>query len=194
MTHSSNDSNIDPILKAVIDEKAKRMVGQAGLTESDIADIEQHVYAKLVRRFSVGKKDSPRGALLETIVDNALGNFIRDRQAKKRDPKRIISLSIIVDFLDDDGPVELSETITERERDARYGRRRRTDEEIFELEHDEAVARAKLSGEDQEIWDRLKYSSVARVARDLGIPRTTLIDRISRWRRISEVESLAKYL
>jgi RNA polymerase sigma-70 factor (ECF subfamily) len=196
VSQNSDDLYLDPILKDVVHKKAKRLVGLAGLTETDVEDIEQHLYAKLVRHFSVGPKDSPRGALLDTTVDRALASFLRDRQAQKRESRTVCSLSLIVDLdvNDDDRPIDLAASITERENAARYGRRIRTDQSMAELKHDVAVVIQRMSERDADLCERLMHESTAQVSRDLGIPASTVYDRIRRIRERYVDASLAEYL
>ena len=84
------------------------------------------------------------------LILRYVANILRNKQAQKRDHRRIISLNTPIE-LSEDGPIELGDTISERELDARLGRHRRTEEERAQLAIDMADVIARLP----KSWQRL---------------------------------------
>jgi len=185
---------IDPSLRALIRKKARQIIGRAGLTLSDFQDIEQQIYAQIAKYFDLGTLGAPRGALLATIVDRCIANILRERCAKRRHPRSICSLSIIVDFDEDDRPIDLAGTLSDYEHGTRLGRRGRSDQEMVELQCDMEVFLKKLSPRDREHCQKLMRDSPSQVARDLGIARTTFQDWLVRLQLRCIDDSLEEYV
>jgi RNA polymerase sigma-70 factor (ECF subfamily) len=102
-------------------------------------------------------------------------------------------LSGIIDY-DDNGPIELGETISQREYNARRRRFPRSPAELAQLAGDVADVLAKAPEELRDLAERLKTQSVSEIARDTGVPRTTLYEAVRHLRRRFESAGLKEYL
>jgi len=130
---------------------------------------------------------------VKTVVERYAANLLRNSRAEKRDRRRICSLSMIVDY-DDNGPVELEETITDRELDSRLGRASKDPHESSDLAMDVSEVLAGLPPELRDLCERLKHASVSDVARELNVPRTTLYESIRKLRKHFADVGLKGYL
>jgi RNA polymerase sigma-70 factor (ECF subfamily) len=186
---------IDQFTARLIRRKARQLVGRAGFSRSDREDIEQELRLKLVKHFS--SYDSGQGhrhAFVTAVVERHAANLLRDKQAEKRDHRRVRSLNVVIADDEDEGPVELGDTISRRELDARLGRSTGDQHHLAELVLDTAEVIAGLTPELRKLAERLKTDSVSRVARDLRVPRTTLNGRIRELRQRFERAGLRDYL
>jgi DNA-directed RNA polymerase specialized sigma24 family protein len=103
----------------------------------------------------------------------------------------VTTLHVLIDS--DDGPVELAQTITSDEHRNRTGRWRRSDAERAELALDTATVLAALPEDLRDLAMGLMDASPSQVARDLGVPRSTLQRRLERLRRHFEDAGLRDY-
>jgi DNA-directed RNA polymerase specialized sigma24 family protein len=134
-----------------------------------------------------------RNKFITTVVERYVANILRDKRAGKRDHRRVSSLNVMIDVADE-GPIELGETIGQRELDAQRGRYPRSDEELAQLVGDMADVMAKLPDELRDLAERLKTQTVSEIARDMGVPRTTLNESVRRLRRRFESAGLKDYV
>lgn len=186
---------IDQFTARLIRRKARQLVGRAGFTRSDREDIEQELRLKLLKHFSsYDPQQGHRHAFVTAVVERHAANLLRDRQAEKRDHRRVCSLNVVIADEEDEGPVELGDTIGRRELDARLGRSLRDQQELAELVLDMADVIAGLTPELRDLAERLKADSASQVARDLGVPRTTLNGTIQKLRQRFEGAGLRDYL
>ena len=134
-----------------------------------------------------------RNKFITAVVERHVANILRNKRAEKRDHRRIGSLNVMVSIGEDEA-TELAETIGQRELDARRGRHPRSDEELAQLAQDVVEVIAKLPKELQDLAERMKTQNVAEIARDMGIPRTTLHESVRQLRQRFENTGLKKYL
>ncbi len=190
--HARN--SIDPFVQNLIRKKTKQLVGKAGLRETDRDDIEQELILKLLQRLS--KFDSRRGnraAYCVTLIESQIATLLRDRQAGKRNPRRVCSLNRSVSS-DSNDQIDMSGAIDSRGHDRRLGREARSDEELAQLALDLTEVLGRLPRGKREMLESLKTESVSEIARRLKLPRSTLSDQISRLRHLFEEAGLEKYL
>ena len=87
-THPKRSEPNDYALK-LIHHKALQLVGKAGYTQNDLADIRQDLIATLLKRLP---KFDPAKATYNTfvarVVERKICNLLRDRQAEMRDHRR----------------------------------------------------------------------------------------------------------
>ena len=179
---------------ALIRRKAKELARTRGFTINDVEDIQQLLAVKLLQHLAAFDPEQGHpNVFVKTVVERYAANLLRNSRAEKRDRRRVCSLSMIVDY-DDNGPIELEETIGERELDSRLGRETRDPHEACDLAMDVTDALDGLSPELRDLCERLKYASVSDVARDLGVPRTTLYESIIKLRKHFEEIGLKGYL
>lgn len=184
----------DDLAMKLIKERVKQMIGRNGFTPSDREDLEQEFALHLLKRLRELKEPpQDRQGFLRRVISRYAISLIRRGEAQKRDHRRVSSLSARV--VDCDGQrVEMARTIPEDHVRSRLGVAPSSRLDDLELAHDVAAVLAKLPPDLRDLCERLKDYSVAEVARQLGVPRRTLRDTISRLRRHFEEAGLRDYL
>jgi RNA polymerase sigma-70 factor (ECF subfamily) len=178
----------------LIRERVKRLIGRHGFTASDRDDLEQDMALHLLEclRRQQQPIDAPEGFFRKVIADYAV-TLVRRRKAEKRDHRRLSSLHDKV--LDEDGEyVERARVIPEDHVQTRLHTASRSRLDEVELVDDVAAVLAKLPPDLRDLCERLKHHSITEVARQLGVPRTTLHDAIRRLRQHFEEAGLRDYL
>ncbi len=184
-----------PYTTGFIRKKVRQLIGRAGFTRSDVESLKQELYLKLLKHFpAFDPEQSHPNAFITTILERFIANLLRDRRAEKRDHRLICSLNVTIGC-EDGRQVEISETVTDREDNARRCRTSRSPQDEAELRMDVAELLGKLADESRNVCQRLMAGdSVSQIARDIGIPRTTLQDRIRKLRDRFEEDGLKDYL
>src|SRR5262249_911186 len=132
-------------------------------------------------------------AFIRTIVSQCSSKILREKQAAKRDPRRLLSLNRIIDC-EGDHPVAAADLLDERMRNSRRGHCPRDPETLAQLVSDVADVISKLREEHRALAELLKCQTVAEIAKQNGIPRSTLDDRVRCLRKHFENAQLRKYL
>ena len=178
----------------LIREKAKQIARRAGFSKSDVDDLQQQFIGHVLENLAAF--DPAQGhfnVFVKTLVERYTANILRDARAAKRDRRETCSLSMIVDE-DEYGPVELSETIGWHELDSRLGTATREPHDSADLTLDVAEVLSHLPDELRELCERLKYATVSEISRDVGVPRTTIYERIKALRKRLAKAGLRDYL
>jgi RNA polymerase sigma-70 factor, ECF subfamily len=174
MIYDDFNEKINRFAHGIIRRKIKQLIGRAGFTKEDRKDLEQELILRLLKSLSSFNPDQAhRNVFTTTVIERYVANILRDKQAEKRDHRRIGSLNVPIDMGDDDVG-ELADLISQIEYDARRGRQPRSDEDLAQLVQDMAEVLAHLPDDLRELAERLKTQKVAEIARENGIPRTTL--------------------
>ncbi|MCZ2341120.1 MAG: hypothetical protein LC104_04900 [Bacteroidales bacterium] len=161
--------------RAIIYRKARSIADLDGFRPSDVSDIEQDLrialYESLDRfRPNVGEIH----LFITVVVERAKARIIRHRFRGKRK-------ATTIQTLDD---------LTGRRFPVAHNR----DAEHSELRHDLAVVLAGLPDELRDLAERLKMQTIAEVAREKQIPRTSLMRQIKHLRRRFEKAHLRDFL
>lgn len=178
----------------LIREKARQIVRRAGFSKSDMEDVQQRLIEHVLE--NVAAFDPAQGhfnVFVKTVVERYTVNILRDARAAKRDRRETCSLSTIVDE-DEYGPVELSETVGRHELDSRLGVATREPHDTADMVMDVAEVLSRIPPELRELCERLKHASVSEISRELGVPRTTIHDRIKKLRKHFANAGLRDYL
>ena len=130
-------------------------------------------------------------SFVTTVIERQTATLVRDRRAAKRDRRRVTTLHVLIDG--DDGPLEFTQTIASDEHLNRTDWWRRSDAERAELALDLDEVLAALPEDLRDLAVRLMDASPSQVARDLGVPRSTLQRRMERLRRHFEDAGLRDY-
>lgn len=185
----------DPFIKSVIQRKVRHVISVSSFDQHDREDLEQEIYIRVAK--SVEQFDEKVGHLYPficTLVQRHLSKLVRNRGRYKRGPSRIGSLSLIV-TLPDGGETELSQLIGEDDRNRRLGRESRlSEQDLTDLQIDLSQEIAKLPEHWRHLLQRRQTQSMSEIARDLGVPRTTLNDWMRHIRSRFEAVGLDKYL
>lgn len=201
MTASSNNpshQNLGPdaeqFLGRLIRKKARQIICQAGFGSADRPDIEQDLRLKVEKHLSAYRGE--RGhlyAFLTAVVERQAATIVRDQSAQKRDGRRNVSLSILVETRNE-GMTELAATITAHEADARLAVKTRSPQESIDLKQDVAAVIARLKPDERRLAESLKYQTITEAERELGVPGSTIYDMLARWREPFEDAGLREYL
>lgn len=194
MAKANFDPSDDRFTRGIIRRKVKQLIGRAGFTKQDREDLEQELFARVLQGLPKFNPDKAhRNKFITTVVERYVANILRNKQAEKRDHRRISSLNVTIEVAEE-GPTELADTIGERELDARFGRRRRDEQELAELAFDLAEVIAALPDRWQTLLELRKTRTMQEVADEMGVPRTTLNDWIRRIRLRFEKSEMRDYL
>ena len=178
----------------IVKRKVRQIIGRAGYTRQDKEDLEQELLTRLLQGLKSFDPDvAHRKSFVTAIVERAVATILRDAQAEKRDHRRIGSLQLLME-LTDEGPTELAETISDREYNGRRCRDPRNDEDLAQLVTDLADVINALPDELRDLAERMKTQSISAIAREIGVPRTTLNDAVRRLRQRFEQAGLRDYV
>jgi RNA polymerase sigma factor (sigma-70 family) len=185
----------DRFVRTIIYRKVTQAIESAGLDLSEREDLVQEVYARATQ--SLALFDPEVGHLYPyvcTVVQRSLSKMVRDRTVAKRGPRRVASLSKLVNQ-QDGSQTELNQLIGMKDSDRRLGRERRlSDEQLNSLRLDLAEMISKLPPTLREFLERRKTQSVSDIARDMNIARTTLNDWMLEIRNQFEAAGIGAYL
>ena len=193
-THRPNEP-LTPYLTALIECKARQLVGKAGYTPDDLKDIEQDLIRDLLERLP---KFDPAKASLNTFADRVVGHksksLMRDRQAERRDWRRE-AFSLDEEIETEEGSTTRLEFFSQDKVDLLTKHFDRRGVERAHLQLDLEAALAGLTTEMRQIAEMLMTQSVAEAARELGIPRGTFRDRyLAQLREVFAAKRLNDYL
>ncbi|MDP6447179.1 MAG: hypothetical protein QF805_25515 [Pirellulaceae bacterium] len=190
-----SDQVIDSFTKGYVRKRARELAGKYGFKRHDRDEIEQRLYLKLAKRLHTANPNSPKWkAYVATTVSHCIASMIRDNEAEKRDHRRVCSIHVVIGE-DDDGPIELADTIGEQEGKSHCGCSSRSQQELSDLAMDIAACVAGVRDErHREFCERLKRDSISQVARDMDIPRTTLNAWLRKLMHRFEEQGLKEYL
>jgi RNA polymerase sigma-70 factor (ECF subfamily) len=169
-------------------------VGKAGFTRSDREDIEQELRLQVLQ--ATPQFDPQVGdwtAFLKTVIERAAAKLWQHSLAEMRHPDRSESLQQLVRG-EDGFLTEKANTLLEDAHTRRLGTTARSSQHHFEMTQDVAAVLASLPDELRDLCERLQHQSVGEIARETGMPRTTLRDAIKRLRAVFEQAGLHEYL
>jgi RNA polymerase sigma-70 factor, ECF subfamily len=192
----SDDFNekIDRFTRGIVRRKISQLIGRAGFTTQDREDLEQEIFARILQSLPLFNPDQAhRNKFITTVVERYVANILRNKQAEKRDHRRISSLNVMIEITDE-GPTELAQTIGERELDARLGRERIREDELTQLAIDLADVIATLPECWRTLLELRKSQTMPEIARAMGVPRTTLNAWMQHIRQRFERAGLRDYL
>ena len=157
MLNDQFNEKIDRFTRGIVRRKVKQLIGRAGFTKQDHEDLEQELFVRILQSLPRFNSDQAhRNRFITTVVERYVANILRNKQAEKRDHRRIGSLNVMIEV------------------DARFGRQRRTDEDLVQLAIDLADVIATLPESWQTLLELRKTQSMAEIAREMSVPRTTL--------------------
>ena len=194
MSHDHYPHDLDPLIQQLIRHKARRLTGRARLSPEDVEDLTQDFRAELLQKLpAYDAIKGSMGAFLKTLIDHFFANWLRQRFAAKRNPQRVVSLNTLI--RNDEGLlIELGKTIAEGVHGKRHGRRVRSDQEHADLRNDVRDVLHSLPRELRAAADQLADKPVSAAARALGMPRTTLHERVRRLREHCDRNDLRDFL
>ncbi len=194
MLHDDSNEKIDRFTRGIVRRKVRQLIGRAGFTKQDREVLEHDFYARVLQGMrSFDSSIAHRNKFVTAIVERYVANILRDKRAEKRDYRRVNTLHVMVDIGEDE-EVDLAQMISQRDLNAQRHRYPRSEEELARLAQDLTEVMSKLPDELRDLAERLKMQTRSEIARDMGIPRTSLGELIRRLRRRFEDAGLKDYL
>jgi RNA polymerase sigma factor (sigma-70 family) len=176
----------------LINKKANDLVGSAGINASDVDDVKQELWLHVLS--SIQKYDGDKASaftFIRQIIDRRANNILRDLLREKRSRKRE-EYSLEEGVLDGDGRATFRKNTISSTKGSLYPPRL-NEYELVELSSDVADVIARLPEEQRKICQLLKTGTVARAAKILGIPRTSVHVQINKIRTVFERHGLEEY-
>jgi len=185
MEHRKNSyAGIDNYAAKLIRIKARQLVGKAGFTENDRNDLEQELMIDLlqrIRHFNPAK--AKKTTFMTRIVERHMATLLEARNARCRNWRLCLeSLNAcrenekgdtieLIDLIDGDG------NLGDPDREPRQA-------SVTDLRMDMQRVIEALPTDLRDLCDRLRESNMAEIARELGVARTTLYDKLTRIREV----------
>lgn len=180
MCESSNQPVLGKFEFGIVKRKARQLVGQAGFTQQDVADLEQELLAMVWQALkSYDPSLGHQKALVTAVVERGVVTLLRIARTKKRSRGAQQSLESVVDS-GGELQAELSDAITLEDCNRRRDQRHRSSESTAELKLDLEALLESLPPNMQLLAEQLQEKSIAEIARESGVPRTSLNDRVRR--------------
>ncbi len=178
---------LDRFERWLIHEKAKRLIGKAGLRKGDLEDLEQDLALDVLERLrSFDPSRAKRHTFVAMVVEHGVAAILERRTAAKRDPRRE-GCSLNDAVCDDEGKaVERSDTLE--------AQRGCLSEDARDLAADVRAVLDRLSPELRRLALARQTKSWAEIAEERDVPRTTLYADIRRLRAAFERAGLGRYL
>ena len=188
MDYKNSFDGLDDYAANLIRNKARQLVGKAGLTQSDQPDIEQELMIDLLCRMQYfnpakGKKTT----FMARIVERRISTIFEARFAQCRDWRKCYSLNYTID----NGEGLQSEMIDLLNNDEDSNRT--SDLELSSLKMDVERVLATLPDDLKELCLKLKENTMTEIAKEMGVPRGTLYGRIKKIRKAFLAAGLEEY-
>lgn len=194
MKYRNSYAGLDTYAADLIRHKARQLVGKAGFTEDDRDDIEQELMLDLIQRMrhynpAIAKKTT----FMARIVERHISTILEARFAQCRDVRCTV-FSLNAKHPNSDGDMEefgefLSDDSTFKSHPQVSRERREAD---LRFEFDRSLK--SLPTDLQDLCNRLRTHKMAEIARELGIPRSSLYERLTALRRALRDLGLEEYL
>lgn len=185
---------LTPATLKFIRHKARQLARRPGFTKSDGDDVAQELILQLVR--ALPRFDPKRGTLeafVKTVVERYAATLVQHCQAECRDPEKHDSLNQLT--TDESGHLrDLGDTLPEEARRHRLAITARPTDEQRDLVIDVAGVLDRLPTDLRDLAEHLRNKSISEIARETGIPRTTLNDARRRLREFFVEAGLDGYL
>lgn len=194
MLNDDFNQKFDPFTRGIVRRKVRQLIGRAGFISQDREDLEQDLLLRVLQSLpSFNPSLAHRNKFITAVVERHVANILRNKQAGKRDHRRICSINIQID-MGDEGSIEMAQTISHRELDARLGLARRGERETLELALDVASVIGNLPVDWQTLVELRKSRSMREISDAMGVPRTTLNEWMVHIRVRFERAGLRDYL
>ena len=168
-----------PAERLLIQRKVRQMIQRSGIPAGEQDDLEQELLIALVlghRKYLPER--SEWAVFVRKLIDHAVARILRYARASKRNRRGEVSLNERV-RMGYDSDVERADLISQEQRTAHRPYFPRSDQELSDLRLDQAFLLDDLPPEIQRLLREAANSSVSGIARQTGIPRTTLRDWLS---------------
>ena len=180
MHKSLNEPVLGTFEYGIVRRKARELVGVAGFTKQDVPDLVQELLAMVWQ--SLQSFDPSLGhqkALVTAVVERGAVTLLRIAKTKKRSTGSQRSLESVVDACSE-SQAELGDGVTDEDANRRRGLMQRSSEATTDLKLDIEALLESLPPDMQLLAEQLKEKSIAEIARESSVPRTTLNDSVRR--------------
>jgi RNA polymerase sigma-70 factor, ECF subfamily len=174
--------DIDDYAVRIIKHKARQLIGRYGLTIFDREDLEQELMIDLLQRmrhFNPAK--AKKSTFMARIVERHIATLLEARHARCRD-WRMCRKSLNTPHENDRGDTREMIDWVDSEGTLRPCQPDTRESEINNLRMDVARVLDTLPEDLRDLCERLRESNMAEIARETGIARTTLYDKLTRIR------------
>jgi len=176
-------AGIDTYAARLIRAKAHQLIGKAGFTENDRQDLQQDLMMDLLQRmrhFNPAK--AKKATFMTRIVQRRISTLLEARHARCRD-WRLCRVSLNTPCENDRGdtPRELIDRV-DSQGNLGNSERETRQEAISNLHMDIERVLDTLPEDLRDLCERLRESNMAEIARETGVARTTLYDKLTRIR------------
>jgi DNA-directed RNA polymerase specialized sigma24 family protein len=193
------DAQFDPsshvYCRRLIRKKVNQLIGRYGWNRSDIDDLKQMFYLKLI--IAMKKFDPSKGhefAYIKAVIERHTATIIRDRRAAKRYLGKQISLNWHVEDKDLDGFVELQNLAEEEQSRLHRGIRTKKQIRLDQMRLDVATTSDQLPAGHHTLADDLMHKSVTQTSRERGVSRQSIYRSVSDIRSHFQRQELNQYL
>ena len=175
-------AGIDTYAARLIRTKAHQLIGKAGFTENDRQDLQQELMMDLLQRmrhFNPAK--AKKATFMTRIVQRHIATLLEARHAQCRD-WRLCRRSLNTPHENDSG--DTRELIDRVDSQGNLGSsdQETRQEAISNLHMDIERVLNSLPEDLRDLCVRLRESNMAEIARETGVARTTLYDKLARIR------------
>lgn len=187
-------SVLTPADTAAIRHKVRRMIGQAGYTFQHQECLQQELTARLLRSLrTFDPLRGTRGAFVATVLNQHGRQVLRQARAQKRGRHHTQSLDIAINQADD-AAVSRAAGLCEGQQTAHRQLLPRHAQEHQDLRIDVDSYLKTLPPDLRDLAILLKFKSIAEIARERNLPRTTLNGHVRKLRQRFQQTGLREYL
>lgn len=191
---TSTQDGLNDYPRNLIRQKARQLIGKYGFRQYDYEDLIQEIILDLhvrLPRFDPNK--ASKNTFIARLVDRKVANLIRYRSQCMR-TYRCEAWSLD-EPTDDPSGARRGDALSQDEHDLRTGKYAWPESERMDMRLDVSFAVSDLPPDLRDLAERLLHQSTTEVARDIGVPRSTLYDTgIARLRKAFEDKRLREYL
>ncbi len=176
---------VDDYAVRIIKHKARQLVGRYGLTFFDREDLEQELMVDLLQRMRhFNPTKAKKTTFIARIVERHISTLLEARHARCRD-WRLCRVSLNTPYENDRGdtPRELIDRVDSQGNLGNCEQETRQ-EAISNLHMDIERVLDTLPEDLRDLCERLRESNMAEIARETGVARTTLYDKLTRIREV----------
>ena len=191
-----NRSGVDEYALRLVRAKARSLVGKYGFTWQDVDDIAQDLLLDLVERMDAYDKAKSRlGTFITRVVNHRVANIVEARKASKRGlGQTMVSLDAPITGKSGEAGRSRHELIDEETYLQRTRPSGRSAAERLDLRIDLNAILGSLPEDLRTLCIRLQFESITDLAQSIGVPKSTLYERIRCIRELLEVAGLDDYL
>ena len=174
--------DIDDYAVRIIKHKARQLIGRYGLTIFDREDLEQELMIDLLQRMRhYNPAKAKKSTFMARIVERHIATLLEARHARCRD-WRMCRMSLNTPHENDRGDTREMIDRVDSEGTLRPCQPDTRESEINNLRMDVQRVLDTLPEDLRDLCERLRESNMAEIARETGVPRTTLYDKLTRIR------------